>query len=111
MGSYTITLSSVGTSNAQNLDWMASKPVSVALTLSSTTLTADFQVQVTLDDFQNVAAASRSWVGLSTTHYTSAIADAGLLLTNLGPVAGIRLNSTALSSGTITARCEQGTGW
>lgn len=111
----TTTLSSVGVSNPVNLDWRGSKPITIAVTLGSTTMTTDFTVQFTLDDLQ--LSSSPSWlaissaVGSSATHFSSANADASVVMSLLNPVAGLRISSTAISSSTITMKVLQGAGW
>jgi len=110
----TVTLSSVGNSPAINLNWGGNNPVTALVTLGSTTMTTDFTVQITLDDLQTVA--SPVWVSLgsstgsSATHFSSANADASVILGLLYPVAGMRLNSTAISSSTLTLKVIQGEG-
>ena len=77
-------------------------------------MTTSASIQGTLDDFQLVAAASRQWFFLSTTAITSAYADTGFLVNFPGPLAGVRLNSTAISTtagSVVTARITQGIGW
>lgn len=111
----TTTLSSVGTSPPLNLNWRGSKPVSALVTLGSTTMTADFTIQFTLDDLQLVPTPT--WVSLgsstgsSATHFSSANADASVILGLLYPVAGLRISSTAISSSTLTLKVLQGEGW
>jgi hypothetical protein len=111
----TVTLSSVGTSTPLNLDWRGSKPVTAIVTLGSTTMTADFTLQYTLDDLQ--LTTTQTWVavgsstGSSATHFSSANADAGVTVGFLYPIAGLRLSSTALSSSSLTLKVLQGVGW
>lgn len=111
----TTTLSSVGTSAPVNLNWRGGKPISALVTLASTTMTTDFTVQYTLDDIQlNVTpiwVAVSSATGSSATHFSSAQADASLLLTFIHPIAGLRISSTALSSSSLTLKTLQGEGW
>lgn len=111
----TTTLSSVGTSPPINLNWRGSKPITAMVTLGSTTLTADFTVQFTLDDLQ--LSSSPVWVGLgsstgsSATHFSSANADSPVVIGFLYPIAGLRISSTALSSSSLTLKALQGEGW
>jgi hypothetical protein len=59
---------------------------------------ADVTIQGTLD---NIAlSATPAWTNISTTHYSTAVAIDGVMVTLLTPVAGLRLSSTA---GTYTA--------
>jgi hypothetical protein len=110
-----VTLSSVGVSSAINLNWRGSKPVSALVTLGSTTMTVDFTVQFTLDDLQ--LDSTPTWVsvgssaGSSATHFSSANADAGVVLGFLYPIAGLRISSTAISSSSLTLQTLQGEGW
>lgn len=111
----TTTLSSVGVSNPVNLNWRGSKPVTALVTLGSTTMTADFTIQYTLDDLQ--LSSSPVWISLgssigsSATHFSSANADAGVTAGFVYPIAGLRLSSTALSSSSLTLKALQGEGW
>src|SRR5882672_5610693 len=110
-----VTLSSVGVSGPVNLNWRGSKPVSALVTLGSTTMTADFTVQFTLDDLQ--LFTSPTWIGIgsstgsSATHFSSANADAPVVLGFLYPIAGLRISSTAISSSSLTLKALQGAGW
>lgn len=111
----TTTLSSVGVSNAVNLNWRGSKPVTAVVTLASTTMTCDFTVQYTLDDLQLIA--SPTWIaigsstGSSATHFSSANADASVTVGFMYPIAGLRISSTAISSSSLTMKAIQGEGW
>src|SRR4051794_22527122 len=97
----TTTLSSVGVSNPINVDWRGTKPVSAIVTLGSTTMTTDFTVQFTIHDLQ--LSSSIVWLnigsstGSSGTHFSSANADAPVVLGFVYPIAGLRLSSTAIS--------------
>ena len=111
----TTTLSSVGVSNPINFDWRGSKPITALVTLGSTTLTTDFTVQFTIDDLQ--LSSAPTWInigsstGSSATHFSSANADASVILGFAYPIAGLRLSSTALSSSSLTLHAIQGVGW
>lgn len=111
----TTTLSSVGVSNPVNVDWRGSKPVTCVVTLASTTMTADFTVQYTLDDLQLTTAQTWLTVGSSTgssaTHFSSANADAAVTIGFLYPVAALRLSASAISSSSLTLKALQGAGW
>lgn len=110
----TVTLSSVGVSAYVAGDWIGSKPTTVAVSLGSTTMTADFTIQYTLDDIQ--VSTSPVWfslsseIGSSATHFSSANADAGVTVGLLYPVAALRISSSALSSSSLTMRVLQGVG-
>lgn len=114
MATVTTTLSSVGVSNPVNVDWMGAKFTTVVVTLGSTTLSADFTIQFTLDDLQN--SSSPTWLtfgsstGSATTHFSSANADGGVVLGLAYPIAGLRLSSTAISSSSLTMKVLQGVG-
>jgi hypothetical protein len=108
-----VTLSSVGVSRAVNLDWRSGEPVSVALKPSSSTATSDFSLQYTLDDLQ--LSSSPTWlsyssgVGSTVQHFTGAtVFDAGVGISFLNPVAGLRLSSSTLSAGNISMDVLQG---
>lgn len=108
----TVTLSSVGVSNAANCTWLNFQPITAAVTLGSTTMTVDFTVQFTLDDLQ--LSTSPVWLGIgssvgsSVTHFSGANADTGISMTFLAPVAGLRISSTAISSSSLTLKVLQG---
>lgn len=110
----TVTLSSVGTSNSVAADWIGSKPTTIAVSLGSTTMTADFTIQYTLDDLQRSTSpvwfALSSEIGSSAQHFSAAVADTGVTVGLLYPVAGLRLSSTAISSSSLTLRVIQGIG-
>ena len=114
MAAVTTTLSSVGVSNPVNIDWMGAKFATVAVSLGSTTLSADFTIQFTLDDLQ--LSSSPTWItfGSSTgsvaTHFSSANADAGVVMGIAYPIAGLRISSTAISSSSLTMKVLQGVG-
>lgn len=111
----TTTLSSVGVSNPINLDWRGSKPISVTVTLGSTTMTTDFTVQFTLDDLQLNATPTWLNIGSSTgssgTHFSSANSDSPVIMGFQYPIAGLRLSSTAISASSLTLKALQGAGW
>jgi len=101
-----ITLSSVGTSRALNLDYMSAKYTSFAVTGSSSG-TFTYTVEGTLDDLQQVAAVNVSWVAINSSATT---ANSSINLYQ-GPLAGIRLNASAISSAALTMKVLQGIGW
>lgn len=100
----TTTLSSVGTGRAVNLDYMSAKYTSFAVTGSSSGTFAVL-VEGTLDDLQQVA--SPTWFAVS----SATLAANSSINIYQGPLAGIRMNSTALSSAVLTMRILQGIGW
>lgn len=104
----TVTLSSVGTSNALQLDYLGAKTTTVQLTLTSTTMTADFTVQYTLDN--PTIDSSPIWTAVSTTHYSSTIMDTGATITFTTPISALRINSTAISSSSIRLKALQNAG-
>lgn len=104
-----VTLSSAGTSSVIPTDYIGAKTTSVTATFSSSTSSAAFNIQGTLDDPMKVS--SPTWFFLSTTTWTSSTNfDTPTMLQVLTPVAGVRLNSTGLSSGSITIRVLQNAG-
>ena len=114
MAAVTTTLSSVGVSNPINLDWMGAKFATVAVTLGSTTMSADFTVQFTLDDL--MLSSSPIWLtfgsstGSAATHFSSANADAAVILGIAYPIVGLRISSTGLSSSSLSMKVLQGVG-
>ena len=111
----TTTLSSVGVSNPINLDWRGGKPVTCVVTIGSSTMTADYTLEFTVDDLQ--LDSTPTWTGISSaigssiTHFSSATFAAGITMTFLNPIAGLRISSTAISSSSITMKTLQGVGW
>lgn len=111
----TVTLSSVGNSPAVNMNWRGGKPISAFVALGSTTMSVDFTIQTTFDDLQ--LSSSPVWIGLGSSvgssiiHYSSANADAGIILGLQYPVGALRINSTAISSSVLTMKVMQGEGW
>jgi hypothetical protein len=98
------TLSSVGTSRAVNLDWEAAKFTSFAVTGSSSG-SFTYVIEATPDDIQQTPSASVAWFALS-----SATTANSSLNVFLGPLGGIRLNASAISSAVLTLRVLQGIG-
>ena len=111
----TVTLSSVGTSDPVNLNWRGGSPTSVLVSFGSTTMTVDFTIQYSLND--SMLSSNRVWVavgssvGSSATHFSSANADTGVPVGFNYPIAAVRLNSTAISSSTLTLTVLQGESW
>lgn len=86
-----------------NLDWMSAKFTSWAVTGSSSG-TFTWTAEGTLDDLQQVA--SPTWFALS----SATTANSSINLYQ-GPLAGIRLNPSAVSSAALILRILQGIGW
>src|ERR1043166_2190925 len=103
-----VTLSSVGVSAALPVDYIGAKTTTVALTLTSTTMSVDATLQATLDDPARIA--SPVWFNQSSIHYSSTIADTGAMITIFSPVAALRLASTAISSGSVRLQILQNSG-
>jgi hypothetical protein len=101
----TTTLSSAGVSRHVNLDWMSGRYTSFAVTGSSSG-TFSVTVEATLDDLQLTPAASLTWFTLSSGALT---ANSSINLYQ-GPIGGIRMNSTAVSSAVLSLRILQGIG-
>lgn len=99
----TVTLSSSAPSSPINLDWMAAKFTSWAVTGSSSG-TFTWTTEGTLDDLQQVT--SPTWFALSSATTTNSSINL-----YQGPLAGIRLNPSAVSSAALTLRTLQGIGW
>jgi len=120
--SQTIILSSAnvpGVSGASALDWRGGKPATVSIFVSTTgTSSAAVQLQYSLDDLQIVGGTSRAfWSGVSsaigqpaTTFNASTFGVDGIFFQFLSPVAAVRMNSTALSSGPLTMKILGGDG-
>ncbi len=116
----TVTLSSAnvpGQSGVAALNWRAGRPTTVAVYASTTGgQTSAFNIQYTMDDVQLIGGSSlaqwasvSSAIGSSGTIFTSStITTDGLFYQFLTPVAALRLNSTALSSGPLTMKVIQG---
>jgi hypothetical protein len=117
MPNTSITISSIG-SYPVAMNWRGRAPALVTVTLGSTTMTTDFQVQYSPDDLQ--ISSSPTWFGMSslgmtnansTTHFSSAYADNGFVAQIVVPVGAVRLNSTAISSSSLTFKVIQGESW
>lgn len=112
---HAVTLSSVGVSNPVNVNWRGGSPTSIYVSFGSTTMTTDFTVQYTLDD--SMLSSTVRWIGVgssvgsSATHFSSANADTGVPIGFDAPIAAVRLNSTAISSSTLTLTVLQGESW
>lgn len=112
----TTTLSSAGTSPPINLTWRGGKPIAAVAVVSSL-YTGDFTIQYTLDDAQIAGSSVQTWLsfgsstGSSATHFSSLNSDASIAIGTQYPIAGLRLSSTTLSSGSLTLKLIQGEGW
>lgn len=100
-----VTISSSTTSRAINLDWMSSPPVSYAVTGSSSG-TFTYTVEGTLNDLTQNPPAAANWFAISSATTTNS--TVGFFQ---GPLAGIRLNASAVSSASLTLTVLQGIGW
>ena len=100
-----VTLSSSSISRAVNLDYMAAKYTSFAVTGSSSG-TFTYTVEGALDDLQQVSSANVVWFALSSATTTNSSINLFQ-----GPLGGIRLNASAVSSAVLTLRIIQGIGW
>jgi hypothetical protein len=101
----TVTVSSVGTSRAVNLDWRNGAFTAVTVTGSSSGTFA-YSVQYVLDDLMQTASSLVSWI--SDPNATALTSNSTGAFLYQQPIAGIRLNSTALSSAVLTAKVVQG---
>jgi hypothetical protein len=97
--------SSQGTTRAVNLDWMNGAPIAVTVTGSSSGTFA-YTIQYTLDDLMQTPAASVTWV--SDSNVTAATSNSSGAIVYSQPLAGIRLNSTSMSSAVLTMKVNQG---
>ena len=95
-----VVLSSVGTSRPANLDWMPGGFTSFSVTGSSSG-TFSVLVEATLDDLQ--LSSSPAWV----TESSGAFTANSSIVTIAKPVAGIRMNCSALSSAVLTLKILQ----
>ena len=116
----TVTLSSAnvpGQSGIAVLSWRAGQPTTVAV-YGSTGQTSTFNLQYTLDDVQLVGGSSAAtWASVTnssvpgatgTVFTSSTITPDGLYWQFLTPIAAVRLNSSALSSGPLIMKVIQG---
>jgi len=104
----TITLSSVGTAYLAT-DYIGAKTTTVGVTFSTSTSSAAYVLQATLDD--PMRTTSPTWFFISTTTYTSSTNfDQPQIMQILTPVAGVRISSTGLSAGSMTLRVLQNAG-
>ena len=99
-----VTLSSSGVSRAVNLDWMSSKFTSWSVT-GSASGTFTYTVEGALDDLTQTSSANVVWLPLS----SAQTANSSINIVG-GPLAGIRLNASAMSSAALTLRILQGIG-
>lgn len=113
---FSVTLSSVGTSGEANLDWRGGGATTAVVTNGSSTMTADFTIQYTLDDAQ-LSTGTRAWFGISSAtgssaiHFlSSAIIDTAVTVSFLNPIAGLRISSTAISSSSLSFKVLQAGG-
>ena len=89
----TVTLSSIGTSRAVNLDWMNGAPVAVLVLGASASTPAT--IQYTLDDIMQTASSLVTWI--SDPSFTAATSNTSVAYNYTQPLAAIRLNSSASS--------------
>ncbi len=99
-----VTLSSVGTSRAINLDWFSGAKTAFTITGSSSG-TFSVTPEVTVDDLQ--LSSSPLWVAQSSAALTANTSVWEIT----GPLAGIRMNCSALSSATLMLRLIQDHGF
>jgi hypothetical protein len=105
MANVTVTLSSVGTTRAVNLDWQNGAPIGVSVTGSSSGTFA-YTVQLTNDDLMLTPASNVVWI--SDPGATALTSNSSGILTYTAPIAGIRLNSSAISTAVLTMKVNQG---
>ena len=108
----TINLTSNSTfSSPVSINWLGGMPTTVGITMPSTTGSLDCTIQFTLQDFQRAGGSSLvTWFNYGSsgigTHYSTAN-----LVTFLGRICGVRLQSTNISSGPLTGYVVQGEAW
>ena len=116
----TTSLTSVSTTTTTPiaLNWIGGKPTTVSVSAASSNASSPFYIQYTLDDLQRVSSGSVLWFGVSsnigqpaTTYQASASWPDGVTVSFLNPIAGIRILSTAISSGPLVLKVLQGEGW
>ena|SRR5215469_1907272 len=105
MANVTVAQSSIGTSRGINLDWQNSAPITAAVTGSSSG-TFTYSIQYCLDDLVQTPAANVTWV--SDPNASNLTANSSVAFLYQQPLAGIRLNVTALSSAVVVLKCNQG---
>jgi hypothetical protein len=115
----TISTGSTTTSSPIALDWRRAKPVGISVTASSS-FACDLTIQYTLDDLLLIGGSSAAkWVITSSAtgqpgqHWLSSAAyPDGIAYTFTGPIAAVRLGSTAQTAmgvgNTLTMRVMQG---
>jgi hypothetical protein len=89
------------------------KPITASV-IPSAGSSGAFVLQYSLDDVMRTTSTAVTWSGVSsaqgqagTVWVASAVPVDGVLQTFLAPVAGIRINSTALAGGTFTLKVVQ----
>lgn len=114
-----LTSQSTTTSTPVALSWMSGKPTTVSVIATSLSSGA-FTIQYTLDDLQRVSSGSVAWQnassGFGTTFPSTAVVGTIFVASNaypdgvtysfLGPLAAVRLGSTAPTP--LTMRVLQG---
>jgi hypothetical protein len=120
MQSITLSSASVpGVSGAAMMNWRCGKPATVTISISTTgTSSAAVLLEFTMDDLMLVGGSSNAfWMGVSsvagqaqTTFNASNFGAGGVQVAFPTPVAAVRMNSTALSSGPLTMKVMQGEG-
>lgn len=105
------TLSATGTTRSINLDRFQSPfNVSVAVTYATTTMTATYGVEYTLDDAQYLAAIGStkaiSW--LPDANLPAGTSSGNVTTNYTFPVSAVRMTVTAVSSSSVTICVTQG---
>jgi hypothetical protein len=120
----TATSSSPGASTPASLNWISGKPINVVIFSTVAASSIFFQVEFTFDDLTVVGGPSRAqWTSMSSAYTdtgitsgaasvfaTSAITSNGMLFSFDAPIAAIRMNSSAMTSGPLTMKVIQGEG-
>ena len=120
----TVTLTSASTgsfSTPVGLSWRSGKPTTVSIFPSSATTSAAWTLQYTLDDVTLIPAGSSfvTWlnyvasaIGVPGVVYNATTAGTdGSLFPLLSPFAGVRMQSTGVTGGTLTMKVIQPDGF
>jgi hypothetical protein len=127
-----------GNSSPLSVNWRGGKPFRVTVNTASSSGIGDFTIQWSAQDLTSSGIPTSSAIGLpgptwlnltaadfgissavvssagyASLHFQSSTVDpaAGITWNSNSPIAAIRINSTALSSTTLTLTLNQGEGW
>jgi len=118
--------SSPGASQAKNINWVGGKPTTVTVFSTVTGSSIAFNVQFTMNELQRVGGSSLAyWQNLSSAYSDTGVNTSsgslfgsssldpvsGMTVSFLSPIAAIRLNSTSMGNGPLTAKVIAGEAW